>query len=502
MADVTFEINCTRDIGRQILRHRSAHFQEFCIAGDSKISFVLSNGNHYSMTIENFWDKWHNGAKPIIGRTSKKEIRMPMKNRLQKMNIRVYDEDKKEFITSKVLEVKQTGIKPIFEIELYNGKKIKCTKEHKFLTQNGFMSLEKSVGLKVCGNIAVITNNQVMFATNGIELHQSYEWMKKAKEQAIFNKTGVVEIAKNANVSYDTIRKWLKKLNLSFTKKEVAQCHGVWNKGKYGYKWGRHSLQSIEKMRKAAKRGKESNLWKGGANRNERIKIADWCNSLRSEFLRQFNYKCNKCGNNNKLELHHVKQISEYPELAYEKSNIEVLCKCCHTKHHKLNGHHKIWRQKSKNYKLSIVWSKIKCVKYLGEQMTYDLEVDHKSHNYVANGIIVHNSQRYAEPDPEDFEIRECRFQDKTNRQSSIEVDENDIKQKDIAEWWNKAQQDILNLAIDTYDWAIARGIAKEQARVVLPEGMTPSVMYMKMSVRDWFHYCQLRMDNRNPKRA
>lgn len=104
-------------------------------------------------------------------------------------------------------------------------------------------------------------------------------------------------------------------------------------------------------------------------------------------------------------------------------------------------------------------------------------------------------SQRYAIPKYEDFVIRECRFQDRKNRQSSIDVNEYSVEEQTIANVWKIKQEELLQVAYETYKWAIDQGIAKEQARVVLPEGMTPSTMYMKMSLRDWFHYCQLRMD-------
>lgn len=64
-----------------------------------------------------------------------------------------------------------------------------------------------------------------------------------------------------------------------------------------------------------------------------------------------------------------------------------------------------------------------------------------------------------------------------------------------MSDWWEKSQRKHLENSICLYEEAIALGIAKEQARIVLPEGMTPSVMYMKGSIRSWFHYCSLRMD-------
>jgi len=96
-------------------------------------------------------------------------------------------------------------------------------------------------------------------------------------------------------------------------------------------------------------------------------------------------------------------------------------------------------------------------------------------------------SQRYAISDM-GFEMKEARLQDTKNRQNSLETDNEHLK-----ETWLEAQQKVADLAKDTYDWAIENGIAKEQARAVLPEGMTVSKIYMNGTLRSWMHYIQLR---------
>lgn len=104
-------------------------------------------------------------------------------------------------------------------------------------------------------------------------------------------------------------------------------------------------------------------------------------------------------------------------------------------------------------------------------------------------------SQRYAEVDPTMFVKREARLQDHKNRQNSIETSDDDLQSA-----WNDYQDLVATSAIEAYQWAIKAGIAKEQARVVLPEGMTPSVMYMNGTLRSWIHYCSLRMGNGTQK--
>jgi thymidylate synthase (FAD) len=121
----------------------------------------------------------------------------------------------------------------------------------------------------------------------------------------------------------------------------------------------------------------------------------------------------------------------------------------------------------------------------------------------IARQILRHRSfsfqefsQRYADPTKDlGFELREARLQDTKNRQNSIETDDNELQSE-----WKIKQVNLIAEAKTAYDWAIANGIAKEQARTVLPEGNTQSRMYMNGTLRSWIHYCQLRMENGTQK--
>jgi len=115
----------------------------------------------------------------------------------------------------------------------------------------------------------------------------------------------------------------------------------------------------------------------------------------------------------------------------------------------------------------------------------------------IARQILRHRSfhfqefsQRYADPNELGFETREFRLQDTKNRQNSIEVDEDN----EMTKSWKIKQDQLIHETKLAYKWAVENGIAKEQARAVLPEGLTMSRMYMNGTVRDWIHYCQLRM--------
>jgi thymidylate synthase (FAD) len=101
-------------------------------------------------------------------------------------------------------------------------------------------------------------------------------------------------------------------------------------------------------------------------------------------------------------------------------------------------------------------------------------------------------SQRYADPVKHlDFVIREARLQDTKNRQNSIATDDVELNLE-----WARRQQNIIDVVKDTYKWAIDNGIAKEQARAILPEGNTVSKLYMAGTLRSWIHYVQLRSEN------
>jgi len=122
----------------------------------------------------------------------------------------------------------------------------------------------------------------------------------------------------------------------------------------------------------------------------------------------------------------------------------------------------------------------------------------------IAHQIVRHRSfsfqefsQRYAEPKEmgEMFEIREARLQDENNRQNSIETDNEELHQR-----WEEMQQDVMFTAGKAYEWAINNGIAKEQARVVLPEGLTKTRLYMNGTLRSWIHYIELRGANGTQK--
>lgn len=120
----------------------------------------------------------------------------------------------------------------------------------------------------------------------------------------------------------------------------------------------------------------------------------------------------------------------------------------------------------------------------------------------IARQILRHRSfsfqefsQRYANPTELGFSIRETRLQDQKNRQNSIETDDTMLNTL-----WETYQTKVLEEVKSAYSWALEKGIAKEQARAILPEGLTNSRMYMSGSIRSWIHYCEIRTDKSTQK--
>ena len=122
----------------------------------------------------------------------------------------------------------------------------------------------------------------------------------------------------------------------------------------------------------------------------------------------------------------------------------------------------------------------------------------------IARQILRHRSfsfqefsQRYADPTKDlSFVIRDARLQDTRNRQNSLELDLSKDAHRQLAYGWEQMQQRVISEAKNAYEWAISKGIAKEQARAVLPEGNTVSRLYVNGTLRSWVHYIQLRSSN------
>jgi len=190
-----------------------------------------------------------------------------------------------------------------------------------------------------------------------------------------------------------------------------------------------------------------------------------------------------------------VKLISHSQAPMYEDSALDLVAYCARVSNPD-NQNNKETNEKLVKYLMKHKhWSPL-------EMVSVCLEVE--TTRDIARQILRHRSfsfqefsQRYADPTKDlEFEIRQARLQDPKNRQNSIELDsEMDGHAVLQGEWKNK-QQRVIDASLDAYNWAISKGIAKEQARAVLPEGNTMSRLYVNGTLRSWVHYIELREAN------
>ncbi len=239
-------------------------------------------------------------------------------------------------------------------------------------------------------------------------LYRNKSWLEEQLNQGLH----ADEMAELANCSIEAIKKWVYTYGLSLNKKSPGS-KTPWNKGQSGYhlNLSKDSRQKrIDNAKKYTKRGEESNFWKGGTS-TERELIGAWTRDVAPQVHNKFNFICQKCRvRGGVLHAHHLIPVYADESVAYEFDNLITLCKECHEFIHQNNQEDefaksynpiidtKNWQSKPKatGKKLRVHPVKVKSVEYLGQQMTYDLEVEGSWHNFVANGIVVHNSFRYT----------------------------------------------------------------------------------------------------------
>ena len=185
-----------------------------------------------------------------------------------------------------------------------------------------------------------------------------------------------------------------------------------------------------------------------------------------------------------------VKIISHSQAPMYEESALDLVAYCARVSNPD-NQNNKETSEKLVKYLMKHKhWSPL-------EMVSACLEIE--TTRDIARQLLRHRSfsfqefsQRYADPTKDlEFEVRDARLQDPKNRQNSIQTDDTQLQAL-----WEDKQRDVINAALDAYNFAISNGIAKEQARAVLPEGNTLSRLYVNGTLRSWIHYIELRGAN------
>ena len=434
---------------QQIRTHRvGVSFDVQCLAGDTEVTFVKASGMLRKVTIAELYDLWTNGEKAIRERKVKGRngeapgpYRRDCKRRLKAMSLRVLNEETGQFETSHLRDVMCSGLQPVYRMTFEDGRTLDCTTNHRLLTTEGWQTMGEAVGLETTpdGGVASITRHCSVLA-NGIVaagkgLYRDKSWLVHQIELGRSAK-GIADLAE---CSETAVRDWANRLGLQLNRSstQFQKGHSPWN----------HDPDAA----------------------------------------------------------YHDKQWLD-ESLAYEFDNLVSLCKGCHEyiHHNHLEAEFAVglqpitepknWQSKPKpeGRKLRAHALKVIRVEYLGLQMTYDLEVEDPWHNFVANGLVVHNSFRYTgqrildvvdgKRDVEEvFYLRPLGFY--TDRQGKKYEYNPDARQQDL-DWCLEASR--------RYKTRIDQGFAEEHARGLIPFDIRQHWV-MSANVRSVMHLLDLR---------
>jgi thymidylate synthase (FAD) len=341
--------------------------------------------------------------------------------------------------------------------------------------------------------------------------YQSKEWLESLW---VGQQLSASQIAGASGVSTHTIRKWLRVHGL--TNHPAHESHPQfprgnvpWNRGRT-YRLGRRppSPEWLARNR-AARSGPASNFWKGGTS-PERAGISRWTTQIAATIHARNHWICQLCHRREvKLHAHHIVPVWADLSKARDPSNLTTLCDECHREvHHDERKYIELLGGPAIADELvrprGVPWSSVRIgrparverFEFLGTRQTYDLEVEGPFHNFVANGIVTHNSvneysARYSVV-PDEYEVpagEEVRAQSARNRQGRGEPVPGEISAQFRADL-DRISKD----AYGAYSRALEAGIARETARAVLPVSFYTQ-WYWKINLHNLLHFLSLRLD-------
>ncbi len=440
-----------------------------------------------------------------------------MHDRLRRMRLRMCDERSGEIEHTTVTDVWQSGVKPVFRVTLENGYRITLTKDHRCLTERGWMTLEQATRLRRNANGGVVWDGDApALAVNGVAAYRDPTWLYRQRRSGL----DVSQIAARAGVSYHTIRKYLNRFGLQYSRKERSRLSGLAQRGQRRT-FARPRVYTAEHRRiiREARSGARSNFWKGGIT-GARANIARWTKEQAPRVHARFGYRCVLCGGNEHLHAHHVDPVWNNVEQARDPENLLTLCRPCHNRLHRANLELDLLRARRDGAPLMDFWSgrtplprpagkhrprvarlmrsfsRIARIEFAGHEMTYDLSVAGPYHNFVANGFIVHNSVneysgRYSVM-PDEFYLpptEQVTAQSAANRQGGGDS----VPAERAAEVLDLLARE-QRLVRDGYERLLAWDIRRELARVNLGVAQYTE-WYWKNDLHNIFHFLQLRLD-------
>lgn len=511
---ITLRITAPIFVARQLVKHQVG----LCVSGDTEVTFVkivkgVSNGVRRTK-ISDLYKMWSGGSKYHAIKGGRYQV--------GRGHLRVLNTETGRFETGKVIDVQKTGVKPVFELTTESGKSLKLTEDHQIFTKQGWMSLSEAVGLNVSASgtatmskVCFIGANGVPIAGNG--LYRDKEWMSAQRQAG----KSLTQIAESANCTPHTIRKWLKRHQLQYNPLEnLSGVNGrpPWNKEKHGYTLNRVFSEEHKQVLRDLHSGEKSNFWRGGVHTpTERSDIYQWVGRVAKKCHRKHGFTCQKCGASKvKLCAHHVVPCYSRPDLAYEFDNLASVCVPCHKSIHSSPESEVAFAEelatkgivvadfssrkkqagRLEGNPLAVHFEKILKIKLVGEEDVYDLTTDNKNHNFVANGLVVHNcwsevSRRYVESPPEFYEpdTWRARPENGIKQGSGVAMDDKNQIHAD------RVYRHIVQSAKNAYADLLTLGVCPEQARAVLPLSTYTSWIWTG-SLAAYARICKLRLDS------
>jgi thymidylate synthase ThyX/transposase len=458
-----FHVRAPIFVAREWFRHRIG-----CLTGDTTVTFVNVEGHTapgLKKTIDELWTMWTRGERD--GHTASAHVRERMdqllaegqsircvartlgvgrsavkshvlgKNgyrdarwRVRRMRLRVLNEKTGEFGVGCLADVVDKGIQPVYRLTLADGKEISLTENHRLLTSEGWMTMRDAVGLRGSGDKARMTRSTALL-TNGGPAHRDRDWLRDRRRQGL----SVQEIANEAGVGYHTIRKWLARHDLRFTTDE-RRGRRPWNAGRRGY----HIRTSFTEARREA--------------------------------IRTLCRVCHRAAHgtlNAELEL--MQRLSDRAGFVNDRPI-----------------------ERRKGWKLTARPTEVVAVAYVGMRQTYDLCVEGPWHNFVANGVVVHNSfnefsMRYARA-TDDFYVPAA--EDVRSQVGKPGAYSFEPVGADVAETTRETLRAVYAEAFAAYERLVELGVARELARAVMPVGAYTE-FYWTVNARALMNFVSLR---------
>ena len=451
MVELKFHCAMPMFVARQWIRHRTA-----CLAEGTEVYFDLLGGIRrrgnqlYKLPIEEVWKRF----QPTVNRHRPDKQRNPYfrRDRVKGMRLRQMDEETGRIDHTRVVDVLKNGPKHVFRMVLADRKEITATADHRFRFGEGWRTLHQATGLEERGGRAAWRAGDYYVHVNGLvaeapALYQDKEWLKR---QYAEQRRDIRDIAEDCGVSYHTIRKWLARHELTEPGRgRFSDRDSPWNRD-LTYRLGPRQLSAEwVAANQRSRSGPASNFWRGGDS------------------------SCHRHVTGNELD--YVEQLGGGPV-------------------------RRDWQRRPR-----VAWNKLTTTRlvrierfeYVGIRETYDLEVEGPFHNFIANGVVTHNSVneysgRYSlmpllfyKPDLDHFAL-----QSSDNQQGRRPEPASAELYRKVIEHWDRVREE----ASDGYRWMVEEEVARELARIDLPLS-TYTQWYWKIDLHNLFHFLTLRAD-------